>query len=115
MTTDRDPVLQSLFVAAQQEMAGDAFTERLMSRIGKLRRRTLSAWIGVGFVVAVAAWLLTGPVVSAVNLGAQFLPKSLIELDNQVLADVVAPVNSVAILVAVGILGLRAIYRKIFS
>lgn len=115
MTTDHDPALESLFAAAKHDMVGDAFTEQVMSRIDKLRRRTLSAWIGVGFVATVAAWVLTGPVVIAVNLGTQFLPRSLIELDNQVLADVVAPVNSVAILVAVGILSLRAIYRKIFS
>lgn len=115
MTTDRDPALQSLFATAQQEMAGEAFTAQVMSRIDKLRRRTLIAWTGGGMVSVIVAWLLTGPVVNAVNIGSRFLPESLIELDNQVLADVLAPINSVAILVAVGILGLRAIYRKIFS
>jgi hypothetical protein len=114
MTTDRDPALQSLFAIARQDLAGDAFANQLMSHIDRLRRRVLIAWVCAGLLSAAFAVFLTEPVLQAVNLATQFLPESLLELDNRVVAQFLAPLNSIAGLVALGVLGLRMAYKKIF-
>ena len=115
MTTDRDPLLESLFAAARQDLAGEEFADDVMLRIDKLRRRAIIGWIFVGVVAAAIAFMLSGPIVLAVNLTTQILPESLIELHDRRLAQVFAPVNSIAGVVGLGLLGLRVAYRKIFS
>ncbi|MDH3374868.1 MAG: hypothetical protein OEM85_16005 [Gammaproteobacteria bacterium] len=115
MTTDRDPLLESLFAAARQDLAGDEFADDVMLRIDKLRRRAIIGWIFVGLVAAAIALVLSGPIVHAVNLATQILPESLVELDDRRLVQVFAPLNSVAGVVGLGLLGLRMAYRKIFS
>lgn len=115
MTADRDPALQELFDVAKQDLAGEAFVTQVMSQIDSLRTRVMVGWICVGLVLAPIAWLLSGPLLVATDLAMQILPESLIELDNRWLAKLLSPVNSVAGIVGLGILGLRLAYRKIFA
>ena len=115
MTADRDPTLQSLFAIAKQDCIADEFTDRVISRIDKLRRRALIGWVAAGLVLAAFALLLTEPVLYTVNLATQVIPKSLLEMDDSIVAQFVAPVNSIAGIVALGLLGLRMAYKKIFS
>lgn len=115
MTTDRDPILQSLFTIAKQDCLEDEFTDRVISRIDKLRRRALIGWVAAGLVSAGFALALTEPLLYTVNLATQVLPRSLLELDNSIAAQLVAPVNSIAGIVALCLLGLRMAYKKIFS
>ena len=115
MTDDRDPALQALFVNAEQDLAGEVFTARVMSRTDALKRRTVFAWICAGLVASVLAWLVATPLQYAVNLLTQGVTAPLITLDDRWLAQLFAPVNSVAILLAVGLIGLRTAYKKIFS
>ncbi|MDH3433192.1 MAG: hypothetical protein OEM60_05010 [Gammaproteobacteria bacterium] len=114
MSTDRDPVLQSLFVIARQDCTEDEFTKQVTSRIDNLRRRALIGWIAAGLVSAALAVLLTEPVLYTVNLATQILPRSLLDVDDHILARVLAPMNSIAGLVALGLLGLRLAWKKIF-
>ena len=114
MTNDRDPLLQSLFDTARQELAEDAFTDQVISRIDGLRLRAVFGWAGVGLILIVFAGLITGPLTSVVVLASQVLPDSLFEVENRWLAQLLAPANSIAGLVAILVLGLRAAYKKIF-
>jgi len=114
MTTDQDPMLRSLFEIAKQDLSGDEFSADVMAQIDKLRRRTIIGWACVILLLAPAVWLLAAPLQEAVQLLTQVLPRSLIELDDSLLAQVLSPVNSVAGLVALGLLGLRFAYKKIF-
>ena len=115
MTIDRDPQLQHLFDVAKKDLVGDAFAAQVMSRIDHLRRRAVIGWICVGLVLAPVAWLLAAPAQNAVQLLTQVLPVSLVDLDDRWLAQFLSPINSVATLVALGLLGLRMAYSKIFS
>ena len=115
MTFDRDPALQDLFVTAKNELEDDAFIAEVMSRVNKLRRRMLVSWIVVGLVLAVGVGVLSDPLLVAVNLAIQLLPESLIELDDRWLAQILSPVNSVAGLLGLGFLALRAAWKKILS
>jgi hypothetical protein len=114
MTNDRDPTLQALFDSAKAELTDDAFVERVMTEIDAARRRTVVGWSVVGLVVAVLAWFFATPVQDAVGLLAQLLPESLIEVEDEFLAQLLSPVNSVAVPIALGFLALRMLYKKIF-
>ena len=116
MTIERDSRLQKLFDAARQDLTGEVFVAEVTSQIDSQRRRAIFRWICLGLALAAAACLLTPPITEAVLLLVQVLPRSLIELDhpNELLGQVLAPLNSIAVPVAVGALGLWVAYRKIF-
>lgn len=115
MTIDRDPTLQDLFDAARQELAGKAFVDNLMERINARRRRAMLGWACVSFVLIVGILLLASPILNAVSFLTQVLPESLIEVEDEFVAQLLSPVNSVAAPVAVCILGLVWFYKKIFA
>ena len=115
MTTDRDELLESLFDDANESLAPDDFADRVMLRIDRARRRSLAGWAIVGFAAVACAWMLSGPLLQAVNLGLQVLPESLFEVEDRTIAEVLSPLNSVAGAIGVGVLGLWTAYRKIFA
>lgn len=115
MTIDRDPALESLFADADQNLAGDTFTAAVMTQVDSQRRRIVYGWIGICLALFASALLLSAPLQNAVNLLTQILPVSLIDLGDQWLAQVLAPVNSVATPIGLGILALWTACRKLFS
>jgi len=114
MTDDRDPGLQKLFDTAGQDIAPDAFTKDVMSEIDGLRRRAIIAWSLVGLALIPCMWLISVPVLDATHLLTEILPKNLIEVDDQLMAQLLSPVNSIAGLFGLGLLGVRAAMKKIF-
>ncbi len=115
MTVDRDPNLQDLFDAARQDVPERPFVTDVMSQVDNARRRTVIVWIAIGLAMIALLWLLAAPVQDAVQLLTQALSISLVDLGDRWLARIISPANSVASLVALGLLGLRAAYRKLFS
>ena len=115
MTDERDPALQTLFADATEELAGKAFTAQVMSRIDGRRQTAWFAWISVALVLAACAWLLALPLQEAAHFLTQSLTLSLIDLDDRLLAQLVSPLNSVAGALALGLIGLRIAYRRIFA
>lgn len=115
MTVDRDPTLQSLFDIAKQDVPEEPFVTDVMSHVDSLRRRAAIVWSCVGLILIGCLWLLAGPVQDAVQLLTQALSISLVDLGDRWAAKMLSPANSVAGLVALSLLGLRAAYRKIFS
>ena len=113
MTNDRDPDLQKLFDLAARDIATDDFAARVESRINEVRRKTIFGWTAVYLLLTVVVLLLTVPVLEATSLVFQLLPRSLIELDDSLMARVFAPVNTVSAVVGLGILGMRAAIRKL--
>ena len=115
MTSERDAVIETLFSRAEENLAPDDFAERVMRRIDRSRRRSLAGWAIVGLAAAAGIWVLSGPLLQAVNLGLQILPESLFDVGDQTIAQVIAPLNSVAGPVGLGMLGLWGAYRKLFA
>ena len=115
MTDERNPTLQRLFRDASTDLPADAFLDQVMSQIDRARRRTLLAWCCVGIVFFAGAWLLAGPLTSVVTIAMQILPDRLVTLDDNWVSQLIAPVNSIAGVVALVFLGLRLAYRKIFT
>ena len=112
MTDDvRDFTLQTLFAEAKQDLADEEFIAQVMSGTDKLKRRAVIGRIFVGLVIA----LLAIPLGDTVVLLSQSLVSSFIDLDDQLLAQILSPLNNVGSLLALGLIGLRIVYRKIFS
>ena len=114
MTAERDPLLESVFTRATQDLAPDDFADRVMLRIDRSRRRSIVGWAMVGLAAVACAWILSGSLLQAVYLGMQILPESLFEFESQPIARLFAPLNSVAGAVGLGMLGLWTGYRRIF-
>jgi len=54
------------------------------------------------------------PLIDAVELATRLLPTSLVEVRTEWLQQLVSPINSVAAAIALGFLGLRKFFRRIF-
>ena len=115
MTDARDPGLQAMFDTAREDNADEAFVARVMADVEKGQKRTVISWVFVGLLLAPVAWWLSTPLLSAVDLATQLLPDTLIEVEEQWLAQLFAPVNSVAGIVGLMFLVAWALYRKISS
>jgi len=100
-----------MFANANLELAGDAFTSEVMSRADKLKRKVIIRRILVGIAFA----LMAIPLEDFVLVLTQFLILSLVELDNNLVAELLAPVNSVGGLLSFVLLTLRIAHKRLFS
>ena len=112
---DRDPALQALFAEARDELPEAEFTGRTMAEIDRLRRRAVIAWGLIGLVLLVVAGLLASALQDAVVLLTGGLNLSLVQIDNQMVAELLSPLNTVASAVALGLLGMVRLLRKVFA
>lgn len=109
-----DPRIQALFTQAEQAFDGEAFLRDVMASIDRGRRRLLVVWACFS-IIAIAAFLfLAPPVIEALAMASNLLPVSLVEIETQWLQQLLAPINSVAAAIALGALGLRRFFRRIF-
>lgn len=115
MTSERDPMLEALFDRAKQDAIDDDFTDQVRSRIDGLRRRALVGWTAMGLALLVVLALMAGPLTSAASLVTGLLPEALVGVDDQLMAQILAPVNSIAGALGLGFLILRLAFKKIFS
>ena len=115
MTDARDPGLQAMFDSAREDTADEAFVTRVMADVEKSQRRTVISWVFAGLLLAPVAWWLSTPLLGAVDLATQLLPDTLIAVEEGLLAQLLAPVNSVAGAVGLAFLGAWVAYRKISS
>lgn len=114
MTTDRDPNLVELFARAEESFDDDAFVAGFMGQIDRERRKIVVIWVVLGLAIAACVALLASPLIAAVSLVTQLLPASVIDIQAGWLRQFLAPVNSVAAIAALGILGIAWFFRKIF-
>jgi hypothetical protein len=115
MTDERIPGLQALFDAARGTPADSAFVARVMADIEKDRRRTVAGWVVVGLLLMPVAWWLAGPFIKIFSVVSELLPDSLIEVETNWLAQLSAPINSVAFIVGMGFLLAWWALRKLRS
>lgn len=114
MTTGRDPRLQALFAAAEQEFDTSAFRSEVMARIDGQRRRTVILWSLLSLIAIAALIMLSAPVIEALKIADQVLPVSLVDIETDWVRQVASPVNSVAAAIALGAVAVHRFYRRIF-
>lgn len=110
-----DPRLEALFDKARHSLDGDAFLAGIMARIDRERRRSLLVWAGLGIFLVVAVLLLAAPVLTAASMATELLPVSLVDIESEWLRLLLAPINSVAAAIAIGVLAIRKFFRRISS
>lgn len=107
----RDDALQKMFADADLELAGDTFTTEVMSQADRLKRRLIVRRVLVGFAI----FLIAIPLEDFVLALTQFLILTLVELDNNLVAELLAPLNSVGGLLSFVLLALRIAHKRLFS
>jgi len=97
MTNNYDPILQSVFAEARQDLDGTAFTARIVSRTRRLLYLLAAGGIAFTVILLTAAWLIFG--VSLLEFAvmlSEVLTTTLIDLGEGWLALVFMPVNNIA-------------------
>ena len=113
--SDQDPKLQALFAQPLDSLAeapaNDAFTEEVMQQTDRLKRKRIILRI----CLALALALLSPPLQDFALATAQTLVLSLVDLENRLLAQLLAPLNTVGGLLSVVLLVLRAAHKRLFT
>jgi hypothetical protein len=112
MNDERDPLLESLFSQAEHELVEDKFTVQVMAGVKKRRRNVLIGRLGIVALFVALELLLSSPLQNAAGGITQVLSMSLIEVENEWLTRVFGPLNSVAGLLGMMLLGMQFLYRK---
>ena len=113
MTSERDPELQSLFDAAEQNLADPEFTDAVVDRINRRRRQLLLGRLAVVAAIVVLEIMLESPLRSSMGLVVEILGRDLVPVGDGWLGFLVAPLNSLAGLVGMTLLGINLLFRKI--
>lgn len=110
---ERDPLINRLFDLAGRDTVGEDFIADVMSRVEALHRRTIILWCCVALGLAVITWVFAPAVVETVDMLSQVLPQPLFEWKepNTLITRLLAPMNAIAVPVAVLFLVIRRIYR----
>jgi hypothetical protein len=113
--TDQDPNLQALFAQPADDLAeapvSDAFTKDVMQQTDRLKRRRIILRV----CLALALALLSPPLQDFGLAMAQTLVQSLVDVENRLLAQALAPLNTVGGLLSVVLLILRAAHKRLFT
>jgi hypothetical protein len=114
MTTERDPLLESFFDAADTAPDNDEFTDSVVRQMKKRRHRVLLGRVAVLALLVLLEILLESPLKTSLGIAAEVLGRSLVDVDGEWLAFLLAPVNSIAGIVGVTLLALNLLYRRLF-
>jgi hypothetical protein len=114
MNTDPDPNLMAFFAQAEQEFDKDSFVAGVMGQIDRERRKTVLVWLVLGLFTIACFVALAAPVITAVGMATELLPVSLVEIRTEWVRQLVSPINSVAAITAVIVLGVTRFFRGIF-
>jgi len=112
MSDERDPLLESMFAEAAAQPADDDFNNAVMENV---RRRRRNVFIGRAAIVAFIVLfelLLSSPLQNSIGSLTAALSMSLVDLQAGWFASAVEPINSIAGLVGILLLGVHMLYRK---
>jgi len=112
MNNGRDPLLESLFRQAEHDLVEDEFTTRVMDQVATRRRNVLIGRFAIVALIVALELLLSSPLQNSAGVITQALNTSLIDLGSGKLAVTIAPLNSVAGLIGMLLLGTQFFYRR---
>ena len=112
MNDERDPVLESLFVQAEQDLVDDGYTAQVMTRVAKRHRNVTIGRLVIVLVIVIFEFLLSAPLQDSVGVLTEALSTTLVELENEWVALALAPLNSIAGLIGMTFLGVLVLYRR---
>jgi hypothetical protein len=113
MNDDRDPVLAQLFDAAQRDFAQEPFTQMVARNIQGRQRRVLLGRMAILAMLVLMELLLESPLQHTLGRIGAVLSMPLVSIRHEWLAFLLAPVNSVAGLLGLVLIGTHFFYRRI--
>jgi hypothetical protein len=112
MNNERDPVLEAIFSLPESKPANDSFTNEVMNRVEARRRRVLLGRVAIVVALFALEFLLSAPLNESLEAVAGALGTNLIRMNESWFATLIAPLNSVAGLLGMLLLGLQFVYRR---
>ena len=113
MTDERDPLLEKLFAESRNEPFDAAFCDRVMENVEKRRRTVFAGRIAIVALLLLSELLLSAPLQNSFGVVTEALGRALFSVNNEWLATAVEPVNSIAGVIGVILLGLLTLYRRV--
>lgn len=113
MNDERDPLLESMLMLDEGELVEDDFTQQVMTNVENRGRNVLLGRVAIVALLIPFEVLLSAPLQNSVGAMTAVLNTSLLDVHNQYVALIVAPLNSIAGLVGILLLGVRYFYRKL--
>ena len=113
MNDERDPLLESLFLQAEQELADEEFTTNVMAGINRRRRGFLIGRLSIVVLLIVFELVMNTPLQNSVGMLTSTMSTTLIQLENEWLTYALGPVNSIAGVLGVTLLGMQFLFRKV--
>ncbi len=113
MNEERDAQLETLFTQSSQEPADDCFTNQVMNNVRRRRRNVHIVRITIVVMLVAFELLQSAPIGNSVDQLMKVLSTSIVDFDDGWLALLFSPLNSLAGLIGLLLLGLHSFYRKI--
>jgi hypothetical protein len=115
MNEERDPLLDSLFATASEELASEYFLSAVMARVKNRNRRLALTRLGIAALLVALELLLSSPLQNTVGLVTDLLASNLYQFNNEWIAFMLAPLNSLAGLLGLLLLALHFMFRRMFT
>ena len=113
MTAERDPRLEALFAAAEQELADDAFVQAVTDQLSGRRRRLFASRIAVLLLIVALEFVLQSPLQQSMGVVADLLGTPVFTLRGDWLEFALGPINTVAGLVGAVLFALHLLIRRL--
>lgn len=112
-TDSLDPQLQHLFTqAAEAEQLDETqFLRTMRAQIDQQYRRNILWRVGLGLLVVLAAM----PIQDVVVALAPLFVTRIIDVPNQLVADLLAPINSIGSVITLALLGVRLTQKRLMD
>jgi hypothetical protein len=112
MSNDRDPILEAMFEKTRPTYEDDGYVERVMAKVDARRRNVMVGRLSIIALIFLLEFLPSSPLQNSVGRITQMLGYELVNLDAGWMEMLFAPVNSIAGVVGMLLLGLHVLYRR---
>lgn len=112
MNDERDPLLRKAFGEAEQSLYDEAFVAGVMARTSAPRWSHWVLPLAIGAAALPLIWLIAGPLNGWLLEFLGLIARPLAASPNDWMAPILSPFNSLASVLALAFLALRALYRR---
>ncbi|MDA1076388.1 MAG: hypothetical protein O3A63_16765 [Proteobacteria bacterium] len=115
-TQDLDPFVQNLFGEAFPFESGpvetddDAFTRQVLAQTDRMKRRKLLFRIALVLALAIVAVPMQDLVIGLTHV----LVQSVFSIEDRLIAQLLAPINTVGTLLSAVLFSIRAVHKRLF-
>jgi hypothetical protein len=112
MNDERDPLLRKAFAAAERGLDDEAFVAGVMARASTPGWSRWALPLAIGAAAIPVIWLVAGPLNVWLMEFLGLIARPLAAAPNEWVAPILSPFNSLASVLALAFLALRALYRR---